>query len=209
MPDGFSRFDAVVLADGLYPSGGVALSILKRAGRVICCDGAADSFIARGGEPVAIVGDCDSLGTDTVERYAHIIHRLEDQETNDQTKAVNFALARGWNRIAVLGATGKREDHTIGNVSLLAEYMSEAEVTMATDYGVFTAMKGEAKFDSAAGQQVSVFAIDPLANVEYDGLKYPSPGGHLRSWWNGTLNESLGDSFSVSSDGTAIVYRVF
>ena len=52
-----------------------------------------------------------------------ILHRISDQETNDQTKAVNFLLAQGKRRIAIIGATGNREDHTLGNISLLSDYL--------------------------------------------------------------------------------------
>ena len=59
-----------------------------------------------------------------------------DQETNDQTKAVNYLMEKGFRRIAIVGATGRREDHTLGNISLLMEYMRMGQkYVMYTDYG--------------------------------------------------------------------------
>ena len=47
-----------------------------------------------------------------------IVH-VTEQETNDLNKAFRYCLANGWTDIVILGATGKREDHTLGNIGLL------------------------------------------------------------------------------------------
>ncbi len=112
----------VILADGSYPSGAEALSILDSAERVVCCDGAACEYVTRGGTPYAIVGDCDSLPEELSVRFSDIVYRDSGQETNDLTKAVRFCFARGFTDITILGATGRREDHTLGNISLLIDY---------------------------------------------------------------------------------------
>lgn len=113
----------------------------------VCCDGAADRYLASGRVPDRIVGDGDSLSVENQKRYASIIRYNPDQETNDQTKAVNYLMEKGFRRIAIVGATGRREDHTLGNISLLMEYMRMgAEVRMYTDYGFFVPMKGDCRF---------------------------------------------------------------
>ena len=209
LPDIFLPTTAVVLADGAYPSAAPVAGILRAAPWVVCCDGAADKFISRGGTPAAIVGDCDSVSAQVRERYASLIHASPDQQSNDLTKAVGFCLANGRKDIVILGATGLREDHTIGNISLLADYTEQAEVMMVTDYGVFTPMQGRQRLKSFPGQQVSVFALDPNAELWYEGLLYELPGSKATSWWQGTLNQSLGDSFVIHSEGKAIVFRSF
>ena len=118
-----STIDAVVLANGEYPAGPLPLKILAEAPYVVCCDGGANEYIRRGHTPDVIIGDGDSLSDENRRKFGHILHRISDQETNDQTKAVNFLLAQGKRRIAIIGATGKREDHTLGNISLLIDYL--------------------------------------------------------------------------------------
>ena len=115
--------DALILANGDYPSASLPLRMLEEAPYVVCCDGGANEYIARGYLPDVIIGDGDSLSEANRLQYASLIHHNPDQETNDQTKAVQFLLAQGKRKIAIVGATGKREDHTIGNISLLMEYM--------------------------------------------------------------------------------------
>ena len=132
------NIEAVILAGGDYPIAQTPLAILSSASYVVCCDGATNEYIARGNRPDAIVGDGDSISAANREKYASILHVINEQESNDQTKAVRFLMAQGKRRIAIVGATGRREDHTIGNVSLLVEYARMgAEVCSFTDYGVF------------------------------------------------------------------------
>ena len=115
--------EAVILANGDYPTHPIPLQILAYAPYIICCDGGANAYIDRGNVPDVIIGDGDSLSEENRRKYSHILHYISDQETNDQTKAVNFLLSQGKKNIAIVGATGKREDHTLGNISLLIDYM--------------------------------------------------------------------------------------
>lgn len=82
--------EAVILANGEYPTCPVPLTMLEEASFVACCDGAANEYISRGHTPDVIVGDGDSLSTEYHKRFSPIIHQIPDQETNDQTKAVRY-----------------------------------------------------------------------------------------------------------------------
>ena len=53
--------EAVILANGEYPTCPVPLTMLEEASFVACCDGAANEYISRGHTPDVIVGDGDSL----------------------------------------------------------------------------------------------------------------------------------------------------
>jgi thiamine pyrophosphokinase len=198
----------VIIANGRFPDHPLPLSIIEKAEYIVCSDGAANDFIARGGIPDAIVGDCDSISDENRIRFAHILHLNSDQESNDLTKSVQFCVQHGRTAIAIVGGTGYREDHTLGNISLLAEYMEMAEVAMYTNYGIFTPMRGITEFTSYRGQQVSLFAVERAAITTHN-LKYPLHNRILTNWWQGTLNESLGDSFTVDSSGRVIVFRVY
>ena len=99
-------FDAVILANGEYPSATTPLHILHNAPYVVCCDGGADRYIELGYTPDAIIGDGDSLSDQNRIRFANIIHYNPDQDTNDQSKAVEFLQEKGVKNIAIMGATG-------------------------------------------------------------------------------------------------------
>lgn len=198
----------VIIANGRFPSHPVPLSCIREAEYIICCDGAANDFIARGGVPDAIVGDCDSISEENRIRFADILHPNPDQETNDLTKSVQFCVENGRQEIIIVGGTGKREDHTLGNISLLADYAELAEVIMVTNWGIFTPIHSITEFKSYKGEQVSIFSIDPKKLTTHN-LKYPVEGRILTNWWQGSLNESLGDSFSIDPEGRVIVFQAY
>lgn len=197
---------AVILANGDYPVHALPLSLLQKSNYVVCCDGATDAYVHSGRVPIAVVGDGDSLSQKNRIRFADRLYSVADQETNDLTKAFTFCLSQGKRELLILGATGKREDHTLGNISLLIEYMEHAKVEMVTDYGVFTPIAEDSEFESFAGQQVSIFNLSD-AVVSQEGLQYPLPP--LHRWWQGTLNQSNGDSFVIRTTGKVVIFRAY
>ena len=210
MPDDTTRPETVILANGEYPAdGSTAAALLHNTTRVVCCDGAADSFVRHGGRPTVIIGDGDSLSRDTLQQFADITVHVAEQDTNDLSKAFRHCMSKGWHTITILGATGKREDHTIGNISLLADYALQADVQMLTQTGVFNAVHGRASFECRRGQQVSIFSMTPYSPIHFNGLRYLPPQEGLRSWWSGTLNEAEGETFTIESESPALVFRAF
>ena len=193
-------FDAVILAHGDFPQAEIPLDLLRQAPFVCACDGAVNHYP----QADAIVGDGDSVPEALRDRLIQI----DEQEDNDLTKATRYCLSKGMRRIIYLGATGQREDHMLGNISLMVRYMQEmgVEPLLATDYGWFVAAEGESAFASFKGQQVSIFNMTCNA-LSSEGLlwqAYP-----YRQWWQGTLNESAGDSFTLKGDGVYLVYRTY
>ena len=198
------EIDAVILANGDYPSTPIPLQVLAKAPFVVCCDGAANEHIARGFTPDVIIGDGDSLSEENKLRFAHIVERVSCQETNDQTKAVRFLLEQGKRRIAIMGATGRREDHTIGNISLLIEYArAGACVCLFTNYGVFVPCSGNTTHKCRKGQQVSIFSIT-AKELSAEGLLYPIYD--FTNWWQGTLNECTGEQFTIHANGEFLLF---
>lgn len=151
--------DAVIIGNGDFPTAEIPLAAISNARYVCCCDGAAASYISCGFVPDAIVGDGDSLDEVFKEKYRDILHIIDEQDDNDQTKATRHCLSMGFRSIAYVGATGKREDHTLGNISLIERYRNEMgiDAVMLTDHGYFVAAEGDAEFETFAGQQVSIF----------------------------------------------------
>jgi thiamine pyrophosphokinase len=197
-------YDAVIVAGGEYPTAPQPLEALQSALFVVCCDGAADRYIATRRVPDAIVGDGDSISAENREKFAHLLHIISEQESNDQTKAVRFLMERGKRRIAIVGATGRREDHTIGNISLLIEYARQGcDVRSFTDHGVFIPCNGNTTHKCCKGQQVSIFSIT-AKEMSAEGLRYPIYD--FNNWWQGTLNECTGKEFTIKATGWYLLF---
>jgi thiamine pyrophosphokinase len=200
----------VILADGSFPTHEIPLGYLRNAEHIICCDGSAENLVLADLEPEAIVGDLDSLSPEIAERFSDRLFKVSEQDTNDLTKAVNWCIKKGYKEIIIIGATGKREDHTIGNISLLGEYSRNINVIMVTDTGIITPLLKSCKILSFPGQQVSIFSIDPETQITSKGLKYRLNSLKLHNWWRASLNEATGESFELRfKGGPLIVYQKF
>ena len=194
------EFDAVIVANGQFPSHAVPLDILKGARHIVCCDGA----IHHVPSAEVIIGDGDSVP----DEYRNRLICIEEQDDNDLTKATRYCLSQGWQKIAYLGATGLREDHTLGNISLLMRYYREMNVkgTMFTDYGFFTPAYGNRTFNTMKGQQVSIYNFG-CHQLSSEGLRWDCY--NFDQWWQGTLNEALTDTFSIFADSYYLVYQTY
>lgn len=213
--------NAVILANGEFPSHPIPLKALREARTVYCCDGAVHKYMrfAQSGEAphgpqeVHVVGDCDSIGDPTLFPIPFTLFPVKEQDYNDLTKTVRYALSRGERALTIVGATGLREDHTLGNISLLSYYLREfgVAITMLTDYGRFTPIRETTRFDSYPRQQVSLFSLRNDTPLTTHGLEYPLRRGTLPQWWMGTLNSALGEAFTIETEGEAelIVYQTY
>ncbi|MBQ1990187.1 MAG: thiamine diphosphokinase [Rikenellaceae bacterium] len=209
LPKSTDRPALVILAAGDFPHGEVARALLDAADEVICCDGAAEEYCATGAQPVAVVGDFDSLSQDLRTRLADRLYHRPDQDVNDLWKALSLARERGAQEVVVLGAFGRREDHSIGNLMLCAARMNEIAIHVVGDRGVFEFIDSDSEFESFAGEQVSLFTLSPSTEISTDGLRYEPPQNHLTAMWQGVSNESLGEQFTIRTNGPTIVYRLF
>lgn len=209
LPKTTDRPDVVILAAGDYPRGEVARALLASAREVICCDGAAEEYCASGALPAAVVGDFDSLSEQLRELLTDRLHHRPDQDVNDLWKALTLATERGAKRVTVLGAFGRREDHSLGNIMLLAARAEEIDIEMVGDRGIFNFINHDTSFESFNGQQVSLFTLSPSTEISTVGLRYEPPQNHLSAMWQGVSNEALGEQFTIVTNGPTIVYRLF
>ena len=200
----------VILANGSFPRRKCLLETLHAAGHIVCCDGAAANLLRAGLEPDLVVGDLDSLDPALRKRFGKRLVHESEQESNDLSKAFRACMARGWRNIVILGAGGRREDHLLGNASLLANYATAgADVRMETDYGTFFPVLNSASFRRPVGTKVSIFSFHPEMPVTASGLKYPLDKLRLPFWWCGTLNETTAPEFSLTFDGRAPLLLYF
>ena len=195
----------VILAQGDFPTSERCLRIMREADVLLCCDGAAARAVAHGFEPDEIVGDLDSLDVGFQERYASRLFHDRDQECNDQTKAFRRALKLHPDRIVILGGTGRREDHTLGNISLLVDYTAalakdgtDCHVEMWSDYGHFEVIRDSATLPSRPDQEISLFSFDPTVKVHAEGLRYPTDAVVFDTLWKATLNVAVSTTFTLT-----------
>ena len=197
----------VIVADGNFPSHPNPLDKLKKASSIIACDGAANTLIENGYIPNIIIGDLDSISEDNKIKYKEIIIESKDQSENDLRKAIKFSKKQGVGPISIIGATGKREDHTIGNIFSIMEYEN---TEILTDTGIFRCVINNEKITSFKGQKISIFTVDNTIKITSNSLKYNFNNEYITSMFYGTLNESINDNLSFNlSHGKLLIFQSY
>ena len=205
---------AVIVGNGQFPNKEYPLYLLESADYVVCCDGALDTYLRHFSgrnlrRPDVVVGDMDSLSKKTAERFRDIAVKIDEQETNDQSKAFHYILEHfpDVDTIHILGATGKREDHTIGNLSLLMEYAREmrrqdcgrtVSVDIVSDWSTAFAITDSCTLDVGEGRSVSIICPDNSLNIKSEGLVWPTDNVVFDNLWQTTLNRASADRISLT-----------
>ncbi len=204
----------VIICDGRFPKSEYPRYLIRSADFLICCDGALQKFLRNSisifGEkrlPDVVVGDMDSLSPTLRKRHEGIIVQIDEQENNDQTKAFKWAIenVEGISQIYIIGATGEREDHTIGNISLLMEYARTYDlegmginVEMISDHATIFAATDTFEMDCGEGRRVSIFSPDNSLRIRSEGLKWPTDAVIFDNWWKATLNRADQDHIKLT-----------
>lgn len=203
----------VIICDGSFPRTEYPRYLIRTADFIICCDGSLKKFIRNskaifGAErlPDRVVGDMDSLPESLRKKHADIIVKIDEQEHNDQTKAFRWVMENieDIESITILGATGQREDHTIGNISLLMEYarMYDLEgmgiqVQMITDHATIVAVTDTVEMDCGEGRQISILSPDNTLRIKSQGLRWKTDDVVFDNWWKATLNVAVQDNIRL------------
>lgn len=216
---------AVIICNGEFPRREYPRYLIKTADYVVCCDGAADAYMRHSlringyeRRPDAVIGDMDSLRATLRKKLADFIVRVDEQDYNDLNKAFRYVIGRygDVDTIHILGAGGKREDHTIGNLSYLMEYAKETgglkppellsglripeglAVDMVSDWTTAFAVTGSCTFYPGEGREVSIFSPDSTIKITSQGLRWQTSGVVFDNWWKATLNVADADEVKLS-----------
>ena len=197
----------VIICDGSFPKSEYPQYVIRSADFIVCCDGALTKFLKHSRKifgteklPDLVIGDMDTLSPSMQKKYAEIIIRESEQEHNDQTKAVRWVLnnIKDIGAIHIMGATGGRADHTIGNLSLLMEYtrmfdLGDILIETITDEGTVFPINDTTEFDCGEGREISIFSPDNTLRIISEGLAYKTDDVIFDNWWKATLNRSTQD----------------
>lgn len=204
---------AVIIGNGDFPKKEYPLYLLSRADYIVCCDGALDRYLRYTRDhsmtrlPDAVIGDMDSISASSRKKYAHLAVKVDDQETNDQTKAFDYVIRtfKDVSEIIFLAATGKREDHTLGNMSLLMEYVrrddvkaSGIHIEMVSDYSTIIPVTDSTELDCGQGRSISIISPDSSLRIRSKGLQWPTDNVIFDNWWKATLNRASEDTVKLT-----------
>lgn len=201
-PPAILEFDApLVIVGGGAVDHGLLRDLHAAGAHVVGADGGADTVVAAGLMPEAIIGDFDSLKNAEAWLGRTRLMRIAEQETTDFEKALYSTRAPV---TMALGMTGRRFDHTLAALDALARHAHERSIILVDEADLALGVSGPFGFAVAAGERVSVHPLAPIRFRRSVGLKYPLDGLKLAPGArSGTSNEAVDGPFRIEPEPRA------
>lgn len=148
---------------------------------IIAADRGMDFLYEHKITPDIIVGDFDSVKNEALsyfkEKGMSDIHALNpEKDDTDSECALQIALDHGADHIIIIGATGTRIDHVLGNISLLGKAMSEGKMAELLDtHNRIRMIDNELEIEKNKqyGKYVSIIPVCKNNKITLEGFKYP------------------------------------
>ncbi|AET70127.1 thiamine pyrophosphokinase [Desulfosporosinus orientis DSM 765] len=176
-----------VLANGLWDLEW-GRKALQEIDYLICADGGANYAALSSRLPDLLIGDLDSVSPDSYQQCLKAGCKIERYPSEKDETDLELALLRaeekarelGVREIRLLGATGKRIDHFLGNVALMLGYARKGyRLYVADSEQELWIIHGREEIRGTSGQQLSLIALTERAVVTTEGLYYPLNKGVL------------------------------
>ena len=213
----YSSIDTVIVSGGMIQKD-FALDFLKkiqeeRKGKklvLMAADRGLDFFRKNGITPDIADGDFDSLSVEGKKylenlKDTEIIRLQPEKDDTDTQSTLNLAIAKGSENILILGATGGRIDHLIGNLGLLTlGKLKGVSVAIADAQNYICLVKSGTILSKAGqfGKYVSFFSAgEAVDGLTLKGFKYP-----LNNFCLTTADSGLTVSNEIRDDTAQITY---
>jgi len=205
---------ALILANGAYPSKKILVAFARRAGIIVAADGGADVAFRFRIRPDIIIGDLDSISSETLDRFAEsgvTVKHLPRQSDTDLEKALLYIKRCGYRKTLVAGATGGMTDHTFGNLSILLRHAADMRLVCVDPNYRIDLVTGSVELPVVKGSRVSLVPAGGPCVVSTSGLRYKLKRNRLAfGEKEGTCNTAVSSSLRIAvHEGWLVLFREF
>jgi thiamine pyrophosphokinase len=151
---------------------------LKKAEVIICADGGTRHAYKMELTPDIIIGDLDSSAAEYIEYYKSkavpVIRYSSDKDKTDTQICFEYALER-YDDIVLIGATGTRLDHTLGNINILKLGADKGKRACIIDENnEIYVIKDRIALQGKVGDMLSLLPLSSVVEgVNLTGVQYP------------------------------------
>ncbi|MEP7146286.1 MAG: thiamine diphosphokinase [bacterium] len=202
----------ILFLNGKCPKLNVINNYLNNKSFIISADGASNYLKKLGILPHVIIGDLDSINKITFGYFktknVEII-KIEDQNTTDFEKSLQYCLKENLKDITVFGSISPRPDHTLNNFSVLKRYYNKINIKIISDEYESFFIKNKISFNYKINETVSLLALPKAGGIITEGLQYPLTNGSLEfGIKEGALNKSISKKITISfKSGSLLLFK--
>lgn len=173
---------AILVVAGIPPRETFLREVLRKLDyqRLYAADGGANILKEVDVLPDVIVGDLDSISSDSKAYYVDKGVRLEtfprEKDFSDTELALDYLLKEGQKEVIVLGALGGRADHHLANTFLLPAFGRRGmNLHLLDECNLISYIKrGEYVIPQVENAYLSFFALGESGlSLSLEGVKYP------------------------------------
>lgn len=171
---------------------------------VVCTDGAFH-YLKEKNFPLKkldfISGDFDShIGADEQIYQEKFIH-TPDQNKTDFHKALGLIIERGGREVCVYGASGKEQDHFLGNLHTAYMFRNELDIYFYDEYASYFFVPKKVKLENVRGKMISLLPFPLAEGIFTQGLHWELGGESL------SLTERVGTRNKANAENIEIRYE--
>lgn len=173
---------------------------MRRSSCLIAVDGGIDHCLHNNLHPHLLVGDFDSVSFTSLSAFSAVpqVKLLRDKDKTDLEVAVEKAAEMTPGPLRIFGALGKRTDHYLFNLYLLARY--PGRMTMESLKERVFVVRGQHKMACQQGQTISLLPIDgPVRGITTRGLKWELHEAAFDKSWMSISNVCLAREVIISA----------
>ena len=193
---------ALIIANGAACCDELLGQLLEWSPLVVVLDSAMERVMELGIKVDVLLGDFDRGFDANYYKETHypieIIH-TPDQNKTDLEKAFDYLYARKIPAVNVVWATGKRADHTITNLTNIANYRDKLKIVIIDDHSkVFLLPRKYEKWYTEK-TLISLIPIGKVTGIHSSNLYYPLKQDTL------IMGYRTGSSNFVAKDGIVVI----
>ena len=193
---------ALIIANGAACSDEILGQLLEWSPLVVVLDSAMERVVNLGIKVDVLLGDFDQGFDANYYKETHypieIIH-TPDQNKTDLEKAFDYLQARNIPAVNVVWATGKRADHTITNLTNIANYRDKLKIVIIDDHSKVFLMPRKFEKWYTEKTVISLIPIGKVTGIHSTNLHYPLNDDTL------TMGYRTGSSNFVAQDGIVVI----
>lgn len=192
-------FKSVLCLNGNLPDKDKILKLSKNI-PIIAADGAANNLIQNDIKPNIIIGDLDSLDTKLDLSSSNVI-KVEDQNSTDFEKSLNYIKAQILYPTLVLGINGGEIDYILDNTNKFIKYSTDISMAFfdsPNKWGI--AIQKEIAIKTKKSSTVSIFPFQENTYLKSSGLHWEINSGNHTIFKNtSTRNKTIGSNLTLST----------
>ncbi|WP_317168427.1 thiamine diphosphokinase [Blattabacterium cuenoti] len=131
-----------------------------------------------------------------------------NQQKTDFEKALNIIFHKGYFNINVWGASGKEQDHFLGNISVALKYKNELSIIFYDKYYSYFFLQKKSNFFVKKNKIISLFPFPKVMGLRTNGLKYSTKYMKMEIGKDiGIRNKSIKEKIEISyKSGNILIF---